>query len=79
MDNQSRREFLKKLAALVATGVISPSVFFGAKATEAASNDPSGMGNCSSSYSCTGGSGKCGSSYGCSGQGTNGQGKCGTS
>ena len=79
MDNQSRRDFIKKLAALVAAGVVSPSVFFGAKAGEAPAGDPSGKGNCSSSYECAGGNGKCGSAYNCSGQGTNGQGKCGSS
>ena len=30
-DNQSRRDFIKRLAALVAAGVVSPSLFFGAK------------------------------------------------
>lgn len=78
-NNQSRRDFIKKLTALVAAGVMSPSLFFGVKASDAASGDPSGKGNCSSSYECAGGGGKCGSSYSCGGQGANGQGKCGSS
>lgn len=79
MDNQSRREFIKKLAALVATGVVSPSLFFGVKANDMAAGDPSGLGTCSSSYECAGGNGECGSAYSCAGQGANGKGKCGSS
>ena len=79
MDNQSRRDFIKRLAALVAAGVVSPEIFFGAKANNEAGNNPSGNGACSSSYSCAGGEGKCGSAYDCSGQGANGKGKCGSS
>ena len=65
-DDESRRDFLKKLIAggfTLATGL-----FFGSK-TALAEHISSAMGKCSSSYNCSGGSGDCGSSYSCSGQG----------
>ena len=77
--NQSRRDFLKKLAALglVAT---SSSIFFGEKQLHAAESIISnGSGICSSSLDCSGGGGHCGSSLSCGGQGSGGQGKCGSS
>ena len=75
MENNSRRNFIRKLAAMIAAGIVSPSLFFGAKAGEAGSPSGGGNGTCSSSYSCAGGSNKCGSSYECAGGG----GKCGSS
>lgn len=73
--DQSRRDFLKKLAALGLVSTTS-SLFFGEKqllAAEAIISNGSGI--CSSSSDCAGGGGKCGSSYECGGGG----GKCGSS
>lgn len=78
-DNQlpdnSRRDFLKKLA-LLGVAAVSSGLFFGEKDLNAmASPSPEASGTCSTSYSCSGSQGQCGTSYGCSGGG----GKCGTS
>jgi len=48
-DNQSRRDFIKRLAALIAAGVVSPSLFFGVKEGFEANASPTGNGACSSS------------------------------
>ena len=79
MNDESRREFIKRLAALAAIGIVTPTAFFGTKSSGNAEARPQSGGKCGSSYSCTGGSGKCGSAWECSGQGSGGNGKCGSS
>ena len=81
----SRRDFLKKLAAVTTVGVVS--LAFGIKSSPLRPVNAQGQcgssytcaggggGKCGSSYECTGGGGKCGSSYECTGGG----GKCGSS
>ena len=80
----SRRDFLKKLAAVTTVGVVS--LAFGIKSSPL--RPVNAQGQCGSSYTCAGGGGKCGSSYECTGGGgkcgssyecTGGGGKCGSS
>ena len=88
-EKQSRREFLKRLAALSATAIASP-LFVGGKleAMEArgymsllASGTcgggmgcAGGGGSCGGGMGCAGGGSRCGSSYSCSGSGVCGGG-----
>lgn len=74
-ESPSRREFLKKVAAL-GTAVVFSELFLGEKQVRAATSMISnGSGACSSSMDCAGGGGKCGSSMDCAGGG----GKCSSS
>ena len=74
-ESPSRREFLKKVAAL-GTAVVFSELFLGEKQVRAATSMISnGSGVCSSSMDCSGGGGQCGSSMDCAGGG----GKCGSS
>ena len=74
-ESQSRREFLKKVAALGSV-IICSELFLGEKQLKAATSMISnGSGACSSSMDCAGGGGQCGSSMDCAGGG----GKCGSS
>ena len=68
-ENQSRREFLTRLAALSATAIASPLFVGGKLETMKAMGHMSllASGSCGRSYECSGGGGSCGRSYECSG------------
>lgn len=68
-EKQSRREFLKRLAALSAAAIASP-LFVGGKLEAMEARGCMSLlasGSCGRSYDCSGGGGSCGRSYECSG------------